>query len=1106
MKTKLPRPNSNPPLRVRAEARLQQRPNGKHAGAGSPRSPVDTQRLLHELQVHQIELEMQNEELRKARDEMEAGMEKYSELYDFAPVGYLTLDPNGNIREANLTATSLLGIPRAPLMKQGLRLLVAPADRPNFDIFLQQVFENPERKECDVQLLVKDKPPVNVRLRANRFESGEACRMAITDITQHKQAEIALRENEQRFRAFVTASSDVMYRMNSDWSEMRQLDGRNFIVDTVKPNRDWLRGYILPDDQPRVMAVVNEAVRTKTIFQMEHQVRRMDGTPGWTLSRAVPLLNAQGEIVEWFGAASDVTERKRNELALHESEERFRVMANAISQLAWIARPDGHIFWYNQRWHDYTGTTPKQMEGWGWQSVHDAVVLPEVLKRWKASIATGEAFDMTFPLRGADGSFRTFLTRGIPLKNEANRVVQWFGTNTDITDQKIAEDKVRVSEIRYRRLFEAAHDGVLLLDPDTCKITDANPFMTKLLGYPRDQLVGKELFEIGLLKDKAASQEMFQKLTEDHEVRYEDLPLESQQGRHQEVEVVANLYQENGHSVIQCNIRDITERKQAETSLRRNEALFAALIDQAPMGVYVVNADFRMAQINPKAFPQFRKIRPLIGRDFGEIVNILWPRRAAASIAALFRHTLRTGEAYQSPEFAERRRDTGKDEVYDFQLQHITLPGGDHGVVCFFNDITERKQAEAALSASEERYRTLFTSIDEGYCVIEMIFDRRRKPVDYRFLEVNPVFGKQTGLVKPVGKRMRELVPDIENHWIESYGNVVLTGKAIRFVNEAKAMGGRWFDAYACPVGGPDSRKVAIIFNDITARRKADDALREARVQLTQYAKMLEKTVAARTVELTATNGRLKKAVVIADKSKQQYMQLFLESQLMQVKLRELTHQIITAQEDERKEISRELHDHVVQILVGINVQLSSLNASATSGARNLSEKIARTQQLVAHSVDVVHRFARELRPAVLDDLGLIPALHAYNKNLAERNHLKIHLTAFGGVEAMDATKRTVLFRVAQEALTNVVRHAQATKVNLTITKQGNSIRMEIKDNGKSFKVKPTLLTKTNKRLGLVGMRERIEMVGGSLLIKSAPGQGTTVCTEIPFTPEKPKK
>jgi PAS domain S-box-containing protein len=134
----------------------------------------------------------------------------------------------------------------------------------------------------------------------------------------------------------------------------------------------------------------------------------------------------------------------------------------------------------------------------------------------------------------------------------------------DITDRKRHEDRVMVSEIRYRRLFEAANDGVLIVDPETRKIIEANPFMTRLLGYSHDQLIGKELYEIGLLKDETASQEMVRTLKHTNQVRYDDLPLETQDGQHQEVEVVANLYDENGRPVIQCNIRDITERKRSE--------------------------------------------------------------------------------------------------------------------------------------------------------------------------------------------------------------------------------------------------------------------------------------------------------------------------------------------------------------------------------------------------------------------------------------------------------------------------------------------------------------------------------------------------------------
>jgi PAS domain S-box-containing protein len=137
----------------------------------------------------------------------------------------------------------------------------------------------------------------------------------------------------------------------------------------------------------------------------------------------------------------------------------------------------------------------------------------------------------------------------------------------DITDCRGAQVAVRTSEIRYRRLFEAAHDGILIMDPDTRKITDANPFMSELLGYSYKELIGRELWEIGLLKDEKASQAAFRELQKEHFIRYEDLPLQNKKGQSREVEFVSNLYDEDGRKVIQCNIRDITERKHAERAL-----------------------------------------------------------------------------------------------------------------------------------------------------------------------------------------------------------------------------------------------------------------------------------------------------------------------------------------------------------------------------------------------------------------------------------------------------------------------------------------------------------------------------------------------------------
>jgi PAS domain S-box-containing protein len=139
----------------------------------------------------------------------------------------------------------------------------------------------------------------------------------------------------------------------------------------------------------------------------------------------------------------------------------------------------------------------------------------------------------------------------------------------------------------------------------------------------------------------------------------------------------------------------------------------------------------------------------------------------------------------------------------------------------------QARNAEAATRESEGRYRTLLNSIDEGFCIIEVMFDERDRPVDYRFVEVNPTFEKQSGLIGVIGKTMRELRPEHEENWFQIYGKVALTGEPIRFINQAKQLAGTWYDVYACRVGGPQSRNVAVVFNDITDRKREQEALRD---------------------------------------------------------------------------------------------------------------------------------------------------------------------------------------------------------------------------------------------------------------------------------------
>jgi signal transduction histidine kinase len=308
--------------------------------------------------------------------------------------------------------------------------------------------------------------------------------------------------------------------------------------------------------------------------------------------------------------------------------------------------------------------------------------------------------------------------------------------------------------------------------------------------------------------------------------------------------------------------------------------------------------------------------------------------------------------------------------------------------------------------------------------------------------------------------------------------------------------------------GRPARKRVALIKQAgiffaaaITPIEKTHRNAREAAVQLKKFIE----TLSRRTVELAASNLELsleiaqrKAAEAALQKSEHHYSELLKQSDSLQEQLRRLSRQILSAQEEERRRISRELHDVIAQTLTGINIRLATLKKEAAVSTHGLDRNIARTQRLVEKSVNLVHEFARELRPAVLDDLGLIPAQHSFVKLFSKRTRIHVHLKVFAGVEQLDGNRRTMLYRVAQEALTNVSRHAAASRVEVSIQKIADGICMKINDNGKSFEVERVLNARGRKRLGLLGMRERVEMVGGRFGIESVPGQGTTVTALIP--------
>ncbi len=338
------------------------------------------------------------------------------------------------------------------------------------------------------------------------------------DITERKTNEIAA----ARLAAIVASSDDAIIGKSlegvvTSWNYGAE---KTFGYSSAEMEGQPIMRLIPPDRQSEEADILARIGRGESVRHFDTVRLHKDGRAIDVSVTVSPVKDAAGRIVGASKVVRDITDLKLAAAALGESEERFRTMANSMSQLAWIARADGFILWYNRRWYEYTGKTPEEMAGWGWQSVHDPLALPQVMVNWPAAIAAGTAFEMEFPLRGADGRFRNFLTRGEPLQDSAGRVVQWFGTNTDVTSLKQAEADVRrlnaeleqrvlertaqlqtaIAELTYRRaelasLFESLPGSYLVLTPDLIIVSVSDAYLKATL-TTREGIVGRKLFDV----------------------------------------------------------------------------------------------------------------------------------------------------------------------------------------------------------------------------------------------------------------------------------------------------------------------------------------------------------------------------------------------------------------------------------------------------------------------------------------------------------------------------------------------------------------------------------------------------------------------------------
>jgi PAS domain S-box-containing protein len=562
------------------------------------------------------------------------------------------------------------------------------------------------------------------------------------NITEQKRAEEALKESEEHYRALARASSDVIYRMSPDWSEMRQLQGRDFLADTIDPDPAWLGKYIPLDDQKYVLSVIHEAIRKKGIFELEHRVLRPDGNIGWTFSRAIPIQDPDGEILEWFGTAADVTTRKTAENAVRESEARFRDLTDRLPQMVFETDRELRITYANRHAASVSGFTVEELSA---EKPVLSLIDPGQHARFMQSVNNILA-DISYEpneytaIRKDGSTFPVVVYSSIIYRNK--EIFGFRGVAIDISGLRKMEEGIRESEEKFRSLVENASDIVFSLDR-AGNFTYISPQWAEVLGHDPRTLIGSPSAALvhpdDLPENVRAFHSVMDKGTRVHGIEYRILHRDGTWRWHSQS--AAPLRNTSGEIVSYMGIcRDITDQRTAEEALRESETRLRLVTDNVKDVIWTADMEMRLTYVTPSIL-ELRGVTP--EEVIGEPVETALTPGSLAVIREHYRQATSELEngmimpAHHPLELEFRRKDGSTVWTEVVITPMLGKDGLPVGVIGLTRDISQRRASEMALRESEKMFSTIFRTSLVALTLLSV--------KDNTFYAVNDAFVKNSG-------------------------------------------------------------------------------------------------------------------------------------------------------------------------------------------------------------------------------------------------------------------------------------------------------------------------------------------------------------------------
>ncbi len=1006
-----------------------------------------------ELERRVLDLEREALFRKRADQVLRKSEERFRMIFNYSPLGVIHFDENGTVLDCNERFLEIVGSPREKLI--GFNMIHAMMDEKMRTAVIAGLAGKPNYFEGEYASVTGRKTTaIRAMFSPTHAEDGKFLGAVglFEDITDQKQAENAVRRTREFMDKVGNAITDPIFVKDRQHCHIMVNNAECTLIGRTRSEILGKSDYdFFPKTQVDAFWEKEEAVfDTGEENESEENITDAQGDMRTIVTKKTLISDDEGNKF-LVGIIRDITQRKRAELALQAAHQELRNILEFLPDATFVVNAEKKIISWNRAMEEMTGTRKEDMLGRGEYSYSlpfygtrrpmliDLVMSedPEIetcydfVKRIGRTVFGETYVPGTYRGRGA-----YLWSTAAPLLGTDGSITGFVQSIRDISERKRAEQNLKISEERFRAIFESARDCIYIKDR-SFRYVLVNPAMEKLFGMPSEAIVGRNAdYLYGEEAGRKVEEYDARVLAGETVSRESTRPIQSENRTFHLIKTP--IRDQTGEIVGICGIaRDMTERKRIEEQLKSALNFLQVLMDTIPTPIFYKDVNGLYLGCN-QAFAAFlgREKEDIVGKSVYDLAP-----RDLAEIYSKMDTALLWDSGLQVYETSLLYADGTRHDVI-FSKSTFADAHGPAGIVGVILDITDRKRAEQDLRESENRFRLMAESIQDVFWMGTPDFEK--------IFYANSAFEKVWG-------RTRQSLYDCALAFVEDVhpdDRPMLANEIAKLKNR-----GSFFDTEYRIVQPDGSTKwvrnrasrirdehgnldlVAGVARDVTERRATEDALRQSEMEL-----------------------------------------------------RFLSSKLLAAQEEERKKLAMELHDSLGASLVAIKISLENARDQFAEHG-GCVEWIDGVIALAQRSLDDARRIVMDLRPTVLDDLGLLPAIDWFCRQFsgiypAFRIETKIKVQE----NKIPETLKIIIFRILQEAFNNIGKYSRAKSIKISLLRKKNLMELTIRDDGQGFDLSSALSWDNGKRgLGLTSMKERTELSGGSFTIQSITGKGTTV-------------